>query len=210
MVQINIDGKPINFTGPKPETAGELIDILGMDLYNKGRVVHTILVDGENASLDEDILARTDYHEVSLCTINFNESTVVEINHLLNHREHVINLINALSHDLVNDEWEINAHKLDRLNNVTVTIVTILSRTCDSIKDNTSELFKQAESLLNSFKIGINLDTFDLYFNESLYLSDTVVDQLVPAVKDALDLIQGPVKGYFDLLTGAGPQDFPA
>lgn len=212
MVQISIDDKPFNFTGPKPETVEQLVSIIGKYLFDNGRVIRTILVDGEDGTIDvnSDILSRSEYNEVKFYSVDLNEDMVKEIGHLLENKEHIVSFMNEFSHDLLNDEWANNAHKSNRLSTITVTIVVLLSRACETISDSNKELLEQIESLLHNFKLGTNLYTSAASFKDTLCIADVLSDQLIPAVNNALDLIQGPVKSYFDLITGANQHDFPA
>lgn len=209
MVQISIDGKPVAFNGPKPETVEQLVSMFGQQLFDSGRLIKQILVDGEDGIVDEFLLKKRDYSEVKIYSKDRNEDMVDELSLVIENKDYIINFMNEFSRDLLNGEWSSNAHNSNRLSHMTLTIVILLNRACDLMKDGNEELLKSVESLIHSFKIGTNLYTSAMSFKDTISISDVILEQLIPTVKQALDLFQGPVKNYFDWVTNPS-YDFPA
>ncbi len=209
MIQISIDDKPVVLNGSKPETVEQLISVIGQQLFDNGRVIKQILVDGEDGTIDEFLLKKRDYCEVKIYSKDRNEDMVEELSLVIENKDYIINFMNQFSRDLLNGEWSSNAHNSNRLSHMTLTIVMLLNRTCDLMKDGNEELLRNIKSLIHSFKVGTNLYTSAMSFKDTLSISDVILEQLIPTVKQALDLFQGPVKSYFDWVTSPN-LDFPA
>lgn len=209
MVQISIDDKPMVFESPKPEKVRDLVAIVGKFLFENGRVIQLIVVDGEDGTTDSGILERCEYREVKFYSVDFNQNMIEEISHIIGNREGIVSFMDEFSINILNSEWESNANRSNNLSEITLTIVVLLNRTYDLLSDNYSELLEEIKLLLHRFKLATNLYTSAAAFRDSGCISDVIVNQLSPTIKQALNLLQGPVKSYFDVMMGSN-SDAPA
>lgn len=198
MVQVNVDGEVLTFNISRPEVVEELVAYVGKYLFDRGRVIKEVYVDGEDSTIDHRLLSKRDYKKVEICSMSIKEDMLQEIAQLVDNKEGIINFMHDFSLDILTTEWVFNEKNSNKLGMVILSVVVLLNRAGALMEGVDKAVIDEVKLLLDIFRNAKNLYTSAMSFADAACVSEIIIHELIPPVERALELIQGPVRDYFD------------
>lgn len=198
MIQVKLNSEPITFDGPMPGALDEIFLLIVKHLTQEGKMISEFLVDGKPLENEAMIKSLTDFKLVEVESLHRSDYMLTMINREIEKQEALYVMLEDYSADILSLPWDKSAPKTRAILNNVLPIVKLLEASMDIFIDLNTEWKNDSEALIKELGNVMNLFTSAIALKDVSYLSDILGSQMLSLIKQALNLLQGPIKNHFE------------
>lgn len=199
MVEIKLDSEPVTFDGPAPGSLEEIFSVILKYLDGHGKVISKFMVDGEEVPTTERMESKGSmYKRVEIISMERSEFFLNGVKKAVREGNGVTSYLEEFSVSVLSRPWSESVVCIGELMEKTLPVIQILEVAVNRIRKNRVEWLEESIGVLKEFGEVINLYTSAAALKDPACLSDIVGIQMLPLIKQALNLLQGPISSYFE------------
>ena len=161
-------------------------------------MISGFLVDGKPFETEEMIRNATGFKTVEIEAMHRSDYMLEMIDLQNEKRDAIICMIEDYSADILVLPWDKSIPKTKAILENALPVVKVLEAALDVFVDINDSWKEEAVAVLKELSNVMNLFTSAIALKDLGCLSDISVSQILPLIKQALNMLQGPIKGQFE------------